>query len=485
MAGLMRLEWQRLRRDLTFWAALALGCLMLWYGLANGAAFMRFQQGAIEKTRIIAQEKLTMAKAAAERLSRDAGKEIGTFDDPRSATPFESRFLRIYDCLAPGPLATIAVGQSDLLPTCVRVTAGPLSVTSANYEWENPLRLLLGRFDCAFAVLYLLPLLAFAISFNVLSRERELGTLPLILTSPIPLTRWLGACFLLRGIIFLGAVLLALVGGLFVLGFDLLAPGAALRLALFLALVLAYLAFWLALAFAINARGGSSAANALGLVSLWLVIVIVIPASLNLVVKQVFPLPSRIDFLNDLRHASDDSARKAGELLKSFLHDHPEHAFGTSRRAEFGSRRLTVNHATEAATGPLKQRFTEQNERQQAMIELLRFMSPAIVFQQGTNELAGNDQARHRRFMAAVEAHRAKVKDFFRPAFMADAAFSDYETVPSFDYREDPLVGTVPEALIGLFLLTVPALALCALGLIALRAPGAEPRRAQGRSGTP
>jgi ABC-2 type transport system permease protein len=505
MAGLMRLEWRRLRRDLSFWAAIALGCLMLWYGLANGAAFIRFQQGAIEKTRIITQEKRAHAKAAAEHSNAERGAEIGPFHDPHSATPFESRFLPLYDCLPPGPLAMIAVGQSDLLPVCIRVTAGPLSVYSANYEWENPLHLLLGRFDCAFAVLYLLPLLAFVISFNLLSRERELGTLPLVLASPVPLTRWLGACFLLRGLIFLGAVLFALVAGLFVVGFDLFAPGAALRLALFLALVTAYLVFWFALAFAINARGLSSAANALGLVGLWLMIVMIIPASLNLGVKRAFPLPSRVDFLNDLRQASDDNSRKTGEAGKSFLHDHPELAFG--------------NIATEPGNDPFNQRFIAQNARQQVMIECLRFMSPAIVFQQGTNELAGNDQARHRRFMAAVETHRAKVKAFFQTGFMADA---DFAAVPPFEFREDALdhhdfglnpskvmvldskslardAGgnpaakfphpalsvTVQTAFIGVALLIVPALALCGLGLFALRRPGAEQRQVQGRSDTP
>lgn len=468
--GLIGLEWQRLRRDRVFWIAVALACLALWYGLANGAAFMRFQEQTIARAAAIAAERLADAKA--EASARDAaGKEIGTFDDPRAAVGFESRFLRAQDCLAPTPLAMVAVGQSDLLPTCIRAGIGPLAFFTASHEWENPLRLLLGRFDSVFAVVTLLPLLALAASFGLLAREKELGTLPLILSCPVPITRWLATAYLLRALVFIGLVLGALILGVGAVGFDVAVPGALLRLSLYAGVVAAYLGFWFALAFFLDSRGGSSASQALGLAGLWLVLVVLAPAALNLVVKSLYPLPSRIVFVDAVRRASDASAREASAVLADYFHDHPELSRGVTRRAEIGSRRLVVNTATEAAARPEQERFRRRNESQQVVIDGLRFLSPAIVFQQAADAISGNDASRHRSFVEAVEAHRAELRRFLAPYLVSDAPFTRFDAVPAFAYRDLSIRMVVKEALLGLLALLVPCALLIAGGIMGLRRP--------------
>jgi ABC-2 type transport system permease protein len=471
---LCALEWRRLSRDTVFWVVVGLSCLALWYGLANGAAWMRLQEQAIAQAHAIASEHIAEAKSEARRRDAVPGQEIGVFDDPRSAVGFESRFLRIHDCLEPTPLAMVAVGQSDLLPYCLRVQTGPLSYFAAHHEWENPLRLLLGRFDSAFAIIYILPLLVLVASFDLLAREKELGTLPLLMSYPVPISRWLATRFLLRAVAFIGIVLGALLLGLLAAGFDVSAPGATSRLALYLAGTTAYLAFWFALAWYINARGGSSASHALRLVGAWLVLVILVPAGLNLVAKQVAPLPSRITFVDAVRQASDASARKASELLKDFFHDHPELAPGVTRRADVGSRRLALNQVTEAAMAPDIQRFQDRNERQQAVIDRLSFLSPAIVFQQAANLLSGNDQRRHRLFLAAVEGHRAELMRFFQPAFVSDAAFTGFDDVPAFEFRDVSIDAATEKSAMAASILLMPIALLIFGGVGALRRPPLE-----------
>lgn len=462
LLDLVGLEWRRLRRDAMFWAATALSCLAIWYGLANGAAWMRFQEQAIARSGVIAEEGLASAKAEALRLAAIPGSGIGSWSDPRNPAGFEGRFLHLYDCMKPTPLAMVAVGQSDLLPYCLRVGAGPLSYYAANHEWENPLRLLLGRFDATFAIITLLPLLVLAASFNLLSRERELGTLPLILSYPVPLSRWLGVCFLLRVLVFVGLVIGALILGLIAVGFDASAPGAIARLALYLAMTAAYLGFWFAAAWLVNARGGSSAGHALVLASLWIALVILAPAGLNLA------------FVDAVRQASDASTRKASTLLADYFHDHPELARGATSRAQFGSRRLAVNMATEAAVRPELDRFRGSNESQQGLIDRLRYLSPALLFQQAANALSGNDSARHRQFLDVVEAHRAEGRRFFAPAFVSDAAFTGFDEVPSFTHRDDQVGIVVKDASVGILLLLVSIAFLSIGGAIALRRPPLE-----------
>lgn len=475
---LTALEWRRLRRDWVFWAAVGLCIIAFWYGLGNGYAWMHFQQRAIQRAEIIAREKLAEAKAKAAELNRDPGRPSDVWSDPRSAIGFEGTFLHLYDCLKPAPLAMVGVGQSDLLPYCVRVTTGPWPNFLASYEWENPLRLLLGRFDCTFVSIYLLPLLVAVISFNLLSRERELGTLPLLFSYPVSPQRWLAVGFLVRAGLFLGLTLSALALGLFLGGFDPTAEGALWRLVLWLALIAGYGGFWFGLAWLVNARGGSSASNAVTLAIVWLVLVIVLPTCLNLLVKEVYPLPSRVEFINAIRDATARAERQGSTLLKKYLQDHPDLAPGDRKANEndFFRTLIAVNGETERVLAPTQQRFRIQSQAQTALIERLAFLSPAIVFQQAGNALSGNDQARHRHFMDAVDAHRALVKQFFDPKFVSEAPFTAYEEVPRFDYRTLDVRPVTRITILGILILTAPTLLFGVWGWGLLRRPIFEAR---------
>jgi ABC-2 type transport system permease protein len=217
--------------------------------------------------------------------------------------------------------------------------------------------------------------------------------------------------------------------------------------------------------------GGASASHARRLASLWLVLVVLAPAGLDLLVKSLYPPPSRVAFIDAVRRAADASAREASRLLADYFHDHPELTQGSTRRAEFGSRRLAVNRATEAAVAPEQERFRNSRESHQAVIDGLRFLSPAIVFQQAADALAGNDAGRYRSFTAAVEAHRDALRRFFAPAFVSDAPFTDFDAVPAFDFRDGSFGTTVKEASLVTFALLVPIALFISGGVAALRRP--------------
>ncbi len=470
---ILGLEWRRLRSDRIFWIVLALCSLVLWYGLANGAGWMRFQQETILRANIIAAEGIAAAKAKAANI--DPAKEIDLFEDPRSAMAFESEYLRLSDCLPPTPLAIVAIGQSDLLPICVRVTTNPWPVFLASYEWQNPLHLLLGRFDCTFAITYIAPLLVLMVSFNIFSREAELGTLPLLLSYPMSPTRWLGLCYALRSGLFLGTALVTLAIGFAAVGFDLFATGALFRLSLFLAATAAYLSFWFALAWLVNAARGGSATNALTLAACWLVLVVLLPSCLNLAVKQIYPMPSRIEFINALRNETEVSSKKAGDLLKSYRQDHPDIFAGDENN--FVAALIAVNAETEHLLKPIKQHFREQKDHQAAAIERFGFLSPAILVQGEITAVAGTDLLRHQRFMEAVESHRLEVASFFNPKFVSEAPFKAFDDVPPFDFAE-ATAGSLAWDIAGKCLIMLAAgFTFVILGTILLRGPILERSR--------
>ena len=109
--------------------------------------------------------------------------------------------------LPPGPLAAFAAGQTDLQPYRTNATLFRRADSLfAFYQLQSPLSLLAGRFDLAFVITYLLPLLVIALSYNMIAMERERGTLALALAQPVTLRSLLRRKIAVRALLAAGAV---------------------------------------------------------------------------------------------------------------------------------------------------------------------------------------------------------------------------------------------------------------------------------------
>ena len=462
----LRLEWRHIRRDLAFWLTTAVIAAAVVYGLANGFAWGRFQSAAIAKAETIASEKLAAARVDAARFDVTPSASLNPNLDPRDARGFEFFYLRRFAILPPAPAAALAVGQSDLLPYVLRVTYRPRETFLNPYEIENPLRLLLGRFDATFVALYLLPLGVLVIAHGLLSREREAGTLALLSSLPISLPHWLFARFALRGGLFLGAFVTATLAGWLSLGGDSRAFG---DVSAWLGLTLAYGVFWFALAWYVGNRALTPSASVLTLAGAWLCLVVVLPASLNLALKHAYPLPSRAAFQDALRDGTDEAQRRGSQLLAKYLEDHPELAPGPAPANEndFFRARFAVNAEVERIAGPLRAAFSDQLARQQSAIERLRWLSPALVLHHAALDLAGTDRARHQRWLAAIGDLHRRMVDFFEPRLLRSAGFRDFDGVPNLQFVESrPAPADWFAALAGLLL---PAFGLAIAGCQVLR----------------
>src|SRR5215204_2213076 len=89
--------------------------------------------------------------------------------------------------LPPAPLSALAVGQGDVYPNYIKVTARSLDALVSGDQIEHPLAVSNGQFDTAFVALFLYPLLIFAVSFDLTATERDRGTLRMVLAQPVTL----------------------------------------------------------------------------------------------------------------------------------------------------------------------------------------------------------------------------------------------------------------------------------------------------------
>lgn len=470
----LRNEVQLLKADRLLVAALVVFAVLFSYALANGVAWASKLEGTVEAVRAADAERAASLVEELEHIAA-GGDPVSRFTDPRSPNVMGGARGAVTAVLEPGPLAALSAGQTDLLPYYYDVSIYTNEQTFLqNGEVANPLNLMVGRFDLAFVIVYLLPLLVLALGYNVLSAEREQGTLALTLSQPVSARTVVTAKLLFRGMIVIGVALAASLVGVAVGG----GWSAPERVALWCATVVVYSLFWFALAAWVNTLGRSSAWNATALVGAWLALVVVVPSTVNVAAGLLHPPPSRIAMISEARQASNDAVNQRSILLARYLEDHPEMAVGV-----VPDRRNTAALAW-AATEEVNRRLEGVANRhdqalaaQRTMVRRYGLLSPALVAHGVLSSAAGNDDERFERFETQVRGFAEEWKEYFVPAILEGRSMELNAVAerPAFDFVEESqaqVIGRTTLPLLWLTLLAGLAIAPAVVGLGRVR--GAE-----------
>lgn len=444
---ILRHELVLLRREPSWWFAVLLLLVAVTHAWANGSSF---------RERRIAEVGLELESAerhlAAERQSVADG-EPGGF----SGRAGSARTL----ALAPaGRLADFAIGQSDLYPYRAEISAfRRVDDLFRNYQLQSPLSLMVGRFDLSFVVVYLLPLLIIALSYNLLSSERERGTLRLTLTQPLSIQQLLMGKLAARVAAVLGPFAL-LAAAAFVASGDLSSERLVLFL-LWLAISLSYGLLWIAVTAFVNVTGRRSETNAVILASAWLLLVVVVPGVLNVVVNSVAPTPSRLTYVSEMRSATAEASKRSADVLANYYEDHPELA-AEEMQGGFLPAFFAQQRDIEDKLEPIVDEFESGLFRQQRLVRLTSLLSPAVVVHEAFNDIAGTGLARQRSYTQQARDFLGLWHETLRPKVFtaADMSVADYDGLPVFEFREDGLSELSGRALLALLALAVPAVLL-------------------------
>lgn len=417
-------ELRLLLRDRAAWALLCLFAGALGYALWNGADLARRQ-----------------------RETADAiGKNVAAFDQQvrevlgaQSVDPRQLARQPLVALLTPAPLPLLAVGQADLTPSYEAVSLFRLEQPAdARTEIENPARLLSGRFDLAFVLVWLFPLFLLALAYDLIAGDRETGTLRMALARGIAPWRWLGMRALARGLPVIALAWIATVLSGWTTADATFDGAVGARLAFACAVVGVYGAFWLGVAALVNgfARSAAAAASAAG--AAWVTVVLVIPTLLNVVVETLHPMPSRAELVASAREAAGDAERRGNEVLDSFYKDHPEW-MPPDMQADFMQRLLAQQEEIGRAMDPVRERFATELRAQQSMVETWRFVSPAIATHEALTDLAGTGYWRNEAFRAQVARFKQEVEDFYAPRIHGNRPLTrdDLPHLPRFTFEEE------------------------------------------------
>ena len=194
----------------------------------------------------------------------------------------------------PNPLAIFAKGLDEAMARSFEV--GPTGITvRAGQKSGNTIFAFFPTPDFLYVVRVVLSLVALLFGFDQVSREKEGGTLRLMLANPasrgsILLGKWLGNFVSLTVPFLLVSAL-----GIAVLSLDpavSFTADQALRLSLILILTLLYIAFFLSLGILVSSLTRRASSSLVILLFIWALLVFVLPNLGTLVARQMVDVPS-------------------------------------------------------------------------------------------------------------------------------------------------------------------------------------------------
>lgn len=359
------------------------------------------------------------------------------------------------------PMSFIATGQADIFSHYVKPKANGDDFALQFTEMTSPVQLLFGSFDLAFVIVYLLPLLIIAFSYNVLSSEKESGSLRLLAAQPIGLQKWVFQKLALRFFWLALVITLVLLVVFLFIGFDPITHYTDFFG--LLGLTLSYVLFWFALAFLINLWVGQSAKNAVSMLGLWVLIVLLVPSVLNQLSTAFYPMPSRTLMINEMRTLKADVAKKQDQILDSYLRDHPEYALNdTTETRSFYHRYMASQQLIRDELGPLVSSYEQQLQNQQQWIGRFKWSSPAIIVQESLNSMAGTSSKDYESYRGQVVEFALAWRDHLMPFLFNNRSFTkeDVADLPAFEYRVAERSSWEP------LMLSLIAMGLIGLGLV-------------------
>lgn len=220
----------------------------------------------------------------------------------------------------PSKLTALNIGMRDFTPSVKGVTIRNLEEQKYNTDFYNPTSAQAGNFDFSFVLIFLFPLIIIAISFTILSQEKESGTLKLVSLQSGNIKRILDTKLFIRFLAICTIYFLLLLLAKLWIGipFD-------RSFNLFILLGFLYIVFWFALCRLIISFNKSTSYNALALILIWIGLNFIIPMVSFVLIQQIYPIKEALQTVIEQRdgyHNKWDEPQK--KAIDNFYKHYPQ-----------------------------------------------------------------------------------------------------------------------------------------------------------------
>ncbi len=335
--------------------------------------------------------------------------------------------------LPPGAMAPLSVGQADTYP----FVADPVPTADYTYLFRrvwadvgSPTVRAAGRFDLALVIVFLLPLLILAATYDLWSRERERGVAAMVLSQPVTIGSLIATKVLARGMV------VVLPSTIIILGVAIWAGAREpIGIAALALTILAYGGFWLAVATIISlvARRSTEAAIAAGAV--WLLVVVMAPSLSLAAVDLIVPAPPEMRFSTDLKARMNE----IGTRQRHYRDANPTPVRTQAPRIPDSLRNLYADRvALDRELAPMIAAHQQAKDARRHVLDTVRFFLPSVAVQDALDRIAGSDADRALAFETQARAAQLELRQLYKSYLDRDALLTptEYDNMPGFRFRE-------------------------------------------------
>lgn len=311
----------------------------------------------------------------------------------------------------PSALMPFSIGQAEQFGYYKHVT-NKSSIFDADLAEEiaNPERLALGTLDFSFVSLYLLPILLIILLFNISGLEKDYGFLTLI---EVNQTRSIKNWILARYVFYF--ILIALLLFVLMLSYALLSQVdfySFVKVYLFLVF---YVALWFSLFYLVCLFKKESATQAIRMASIWLVLCLIIPATVHQLTSLKYPGNYLMDYLDAAREEAYKIAAFPPEKMKSKLvAAYPELNQTALYKDSIADALLLSQSSSALVNKQMKEsalKVEQFNNTKNDFIRKTQWINPVGWFQNKLNALTQTDYYAYANYRAQIQKMIDKKND--------------------------------------------------------------------------
>lgn len=328
-------------------------------------------------------------------------------------------YLRFPLINKPEKLSALSIGQRDINPSIQNVTIRNLEAQKYDTDLNNPSNLLSGNLDFGFVIIYLFPLIIIAFTFNLLSEEKETGTWSLVAVQSSSILRFLFYKLSIRALL-----LYVMLTMLFIIAILILTLPVNEALLAFILLSILYLAFWFSLCFWIVSFRQNSSFNSLTLLSVWVFLAILLPASANNFLANKYPVPESLNTMvkqRDGLHEKYDMDKKI--TMDKFYAHYPQYKKYSLPDKSFSW--LWYYAMQQMGDDESLQQRKEMRRKivlREKASHSFSMVIPTMHTQLRFNELAQTSLSNHLKFLDSTNEFHEKMRLYFYPKIFENAS---------------------------------------------------------------
>ena len=430
---IFKYEWKNFYRNKLQVAFYVFFFLVGLYSIGYGYREIAKQR---ENISLIEENEKEQFNKIVEAFKADTSTADGKTSYMQSILPSLGRVQHKYNTIFyPTHLTALSLGQRDLFPYYHKINSHSLYMQVFKNEIVNPQKLLAGNLDLAFVLIYLTPLFIIVLSYGLVSGEKEKGTFPFLKTGKVSVRKLfayrIGFRFFLAVI---PVVLLSLIAG----GIN-----KSLIDSLFLSwLVVAvlYVAVWCSIALLIASFNRSSPVNAVILLGVWLFFLIMVPAFLNAVSVNKYPINQtlisdairRIQ-LDETEHGQEEMFAKYYKLYPEYKDYHIQTLYNLAKLYAMGG------ELRDKENKPLIDSYYELIKERDNYVNAFNIVSPALQTQQLFNYISGSDIQYYLDYNSQLAAFHKKLYLFYADPLYKNKTLTiqDYANHPKFSMQTE------------------------------------------------